>query len=185
MLLLRSNLTPRKDDGAVRCKNFFDLVGMVKTAWPPLPMAQAVTAGPEPYKFHLETIVSENEPNKFGFLLVSFVSGPEDYLFSLPGSDAQFLDTGQIDKVKPAFESEGYGLSAGATIKPVTPGQEWLIIDDDITHLDLWSTQPDDVSVLPLACHLDVPAVSRFELPAQQSVDNTLQLRPLMCPASC
>lgn len=131
-LLLRSNLTPDEEKTAeCAAKTFSTLVGMVTEAWPPPPMAQAVTAGPEPYKFHVETIVSENEPNKFGFLLVSFVSGPEDYLFSLPGSDAQFLDTGQVEKLEPAFASEGYALSAGATIKPVTPGQEWLIIDDD------------------------------------------------------
>lgn len=131
-LLLRSNLTADEEKTA-QCavKTFSTLAGMVTKAWPPPPMAQAVTAGPEPYKFHVETIVSEIEPNKFGFLLVSFVSGPEDYLFSLPGSDAQFLDSGQIDKLEPAFESEGYALSAGATIKPVTQGQEWLIIDDD------------------------------------------------------
>lgn len=130
-LLLRSNLTPDEQNTAeIAAKTFRTLVGNVKQAWPPPPLAQAVTAGPEPYKFHLETIVSEIDPNKFSFLLVSFVSGPEDYLFSLPGTDAPFLDGGQIEKVKPAFASEGYPLSR-ATIKPITLGREWLIIDDD------------------------------------------------------
>ena len=131
-LLLRSNLTPDEQKTAeCAVKTFWTLVDKVSRAWPPPPTAQDVTAGPEPYKFHVETIVSESDPSKFGFLLLSFVSGPEDFLFSLPGSDAQFLDSGQIEKVKPAFASEGYALSTGATIKPVTPKQQWLIIDDD------------------------------------------------------
>ena len=131
-LLLRSNLTPDEQNTAkYAVETFWTLAGLVKDAWRPPPTALGVTASPEPYKFHVETIVSESEPNKFGFLLVSFVSGPEDYLFSLPGTDAQFLDNNEIEKVEPAFESEGYTLSDGATIKRVTPGQEWLIIDDD------------------------------------------------------
>jgi len=131
-LLLRSNLTPDEEKTAkYAAETFWTLVDSVTDVWPPPPTALVATTGPEPYKFHVETIVSESEPNKYGFLLVSFVSGPEDYLFSLPGTDAQFLDDGQIEKVEPVFESEGYKLSAGATIKPVTPGQEWLIIDDD------------------------------------------------------
>ena len=123
------------------------------------------------YTFAIDTIVNETAQDRYQYLQLTALEGPDDFAFTLPPACATDLDAGKLDSVRTPFAGAGYPLSNDARVQQPY-ASPWTVVD--ATNTFTLTLTPDKSSIV-VARHYLWPALTTpaFTLDAKYAHDLT------------